>query len=75
MLELVCRLNSFEVIETLEIIMEISEKVLAIGPATSIEINESVYRLKSEGLDPITLSYGEAPFKFDGAFNFACGVP
>ena len=50
--------------------MEISEKVLAIGPATSIEINESVYRLKSEGLDPITLSYGEAPFKFDGAFNF-----
>jgi len=50
--------------------MEISEKVLAIGPATSIEINESVYRLKSEGLDPITLSYGEAPFKFDGSLNF-----
>ena len=50
--------------------MNLSHKVQAIGPATSIEINESVYRLKSEGRNPITLSYGEAPFQFDGSLNF-----
>ena len=51
--------------------MVVSDKVLAIGPATSIEINETVYKLKSEGRDPITLSYGEAPFQFDGSLSFA----
>ena len=50
--------------------MKPSNKVLAIGPATSIEINETVYRLKSEGRNPITLSYGEAPFQFGGSLNF-----
>lgn len=50
--------------------MKFSDKVLAIGPATSIEINESVYRLKNEGRSPIILSYGEAPFQFDDTFNF-----
>ena len=50
--------------------MKPSNKALSIGPATSIEINETVYRLKSEGRNPITLSYGEAPFYFDGSINF-----
>ena len=42
-----------------------SKKVLAIGPASSVELNETVYRLKKEGRDPIVLSYGEAPFVFN----------
>ena len=42
-----------------------SKKVKEIGPASSIELNETVYKLKKEGLDPIVLSYGEAPFTFD----------
>jgi len=50
--------------------LRVSDKVLAIGPATSIEINETVYKLKSEGRNPITLSYGEAPFSFDNSFRF-----
>ena len=50
--------------------MKPSDKVQAIGPATSIEINERVYKLKSEGRNPITLSYGEAPFQFNGSINF-----
>ena len=42
-----------------------SKKVQEIGPASSIELNEKVYKLKNEGFDPIVLSYGEAPFIFD----------
>ena len=45
--------------------MQRSKKVLEIGPATSVELNETVYKLKNSGLDPIVLSYGEAPFTFD----------
>jgi aspartate aminotransferase/aminotransferase len=41
-----------------------SKKVLAIGPASSVELNETVYRLQKEQRNPIVLSYGEAPFTF-----------
>jgi aspartate/methionine/tyrosine aminotransferase len=43
--------------------MKISSRALNIGAASSIEQNELVYRKKREGLNPIVLSYGEAPFK------------
>jgi len=44
--------------------MEISSVCKNIGPASSIELNEMVYSLKESGVDPIILSYGEAPFIF-----------
>jgi aspartate aminotransferase/aminotransferase len=67
--------------------MDFSTRSQLIGSASSIEQNELVYKLKREGLDPIILSYGEAPFKIRplylakdswdrGAhYSEGCGVP
>lgn len=45
-------------------ILQISKKCNSIGPASSIELNELVYKYKKLGKNPIVLSYGEAPFVF-----------
>ena len=50
--------------------MKTSKRSEAVGPASSIELNELVYAMKDNGREPIVLSYGEAPFKFDAlSFN------
>lgn len=41
----------------------LSNKVTEIGAASSIQQNEKVYELIDRGVDPIILSYGEAPFR------------
>lgn len=43
--------------------MLFSKKSQEIGVASSIAQNELVYKKRREGLNPIILSYGEAPFK------------
>lgn len=50
-----------------------SERSKSVGTASSIQQNELVYKKLREGLDPIILSYGEAPFllpefKWDSTF-------
>jgi aspartate aminotransferase/aminotransferase len=45
--------------------LKFSKRLLEIGSASSIEQNELVYRLRSNGFDPIILSYGEAPFTIE----------
>jgi aspartate aminotransferase/aminotransferase len=46
----------------------LSSKVKDIGSASSIQQNEKVYELISEGINPIILSYGEAPFSIKPIF-------
>ena len=58
--------------------MNFSNRVQKIGDASSILQNELVYKKVSEGVNPIILSYGEAPFsisEFDlGTLNCEAGA-
>lgn len=44
---------------------ELSDAAKSTGSASSIEMNESVYKAHRDGKRPIILSYGEAPFPFN----------
>ena len=49
----------------MEVLKLLSNKVKDIGSASSIQQNEKVYELVNQGINPIILSYGEAPFKIE----------